>query len=208
LKLFQKFINQRKIMARPVEFNEHKVLTSAMEQFWRDGFEASSVQKLLDCTGINRGTLYNSFGDKETFFKSCVDHYNKLIGAQIQISLTNSNLKAWDAISKFFEVSFTEVSNKHRGMGCLLVNTLCESINYDKEMKKIARSSFAAIRKPLLDRLTEAKKAKKLAKGVTAEFAADILMNSLHGLRVNSRDGKSSKQLIELAKFSMSSLRR
>jgi TetR/AcrR family transcriptional repressor of nem operon len=208
LKLFKKSINQRKIMARPVEFNEHKVLTSAMEQFWRDGFEASSVQKLLDCTGINRGTLYNSFGDKETFFKSCVDHYNKLVGAQIQVSLKNSNLKAWDAISKFFEVSFTEVSNKHRGMGCLLVNTLCESINYDKEMKKIARSSFAAIRKPLLDRLTEAKKAKKLAKGVTAEFAADVLMNSLHGLRVNSRDGKSSKQLIELAKFSMSSLRR
>jgi TetR/AcrR family transcriptional repressor of nem operon len=195
-------------MARPVEFNEHKVLTSAMEQFWRDGFEASSVQKLLDCTGINRGTLYNSFGDKETFFKSCVDHYNRLVGTQIEASLKNSSLKDWDAIAKFFEISFVEVSNKHRGMGCLLVNTFCESINYDKEMRKIARSSFAAIRKPLLERLSGAKKAKKLMKGVTAEFAADVLMNSLHGLRVNSRDGKSSKQLIEMAKFSISSLQR
>lgn len=195
-------------MARPVEFNEHKVLTSATEQFWRDGFEASSVQKLLDSTGINRGTLYNSFGDKETFFKSCVDHYNKLVGAQIQVSLKNPQLKDWDAISKFFEVCLVEVSNKNRGMGCLLVNTFCESINYDKEMKKIARSSIAAIRKPLLERLTGAKKAKKLIKGITAEFAADVLMNSLHGLRVNSRDGKSAKQLIELAKFSISSLRR
>jgi len=55
-------------MARPVEFDENKVLTNAMEQFWKEGYEASSVQKLLDCTGINRGTLYNSFGDKETFF--------------------------------------------------------------------------------------------------------------------------------------------
>ena len=50
-------------MARPVEFDEDKVLTSAMEQFWKEGYEASSVRKLLDCTGINRGTLYNSFGD-------------------------------------------------------------------------------------------------------------------------------------------------
>jgi TetR/AcrR family transcriptional repressor of nem operon len=179
-----------------------------MEQFWRDGFEASSVQKLLDCTGINRGTLYNSFGDKETFFKSCVDHYNRLVGTQIEASLKNSSLKDWDAIAKFFEIAFVEVSNKHRGMGCLLVNTFCESINYDKEMRKIARSSFAAIRKPLLERLSGAKKAKKLMKGVTAEFAADVLMNSLHGLRVNSRDGKSSKQLIEMAKFSISSLQR
>ena len=63
-------------MARPVEFDENKVLTNAMEQFWKEGYEASSVQKLLHCTGINRGTLYNSFGDKETFFKSCVDQYN------------------------------------------------------------------------------------------------------------------------------------
>ena len=45
-------------MARPVEFDEDKVLTSAMEQFWKEGYEASSVRKLLDCTGINRGTLY------------------------------------------------------------------------------------------------------------------------------------------------------
>jgi len=57
-------------MARPVEFEYNDVLTNAMEQFWREGFEASSVQKLLDVTGINRGTLYNSFGDKDTFFQS------------------------------------------------------------------------------------------------------------------------------------------
>jgi len=55
-------------MARPIEFDYDSVLENAMQQFWRDGYEASSVQKLLDATGINRGTLYNSFGDKDTFF--------------------------------------------------------------------------------------------------------------------------------------------
>ena len=34
-------------MARPVEFDEDKVLTNAMEQFWKEGYEASSVRKLL-----------------------------------------------------------------------------------------------------------------------------------------------------------------
>ena len=83
-------------MARPVEFDEDEVLTSAMEQFWREGYEASSVQKLLDCTGINRGTLYNSFGDKDTFFKSCLDQYNKILENQIAHSLGNEKLNAWD----------------------------------------------------------------------------------------------------------------
>lgn len=195
-------------MARPVEFDETKVLTNAMEQFWREGYEASSVQKLLDCTGINRGTLYNSFGDKDTFFKSCVDQYNKVLEAQIQASLKNADLGPWEAIESFFEESVLNVTSKHRSMGCLLVNSVCESINYDKEMRKVVRSSLAVIRKGLLARLKEAHKNRKVKKGVSAEFAADVLLNSLYGVRVNSRDGKSPKQLKELIKFHIAALKK
>ena len=54
-------------MARPVEFDEDKVLTNAMEQFWKEGYEASSVRKLLDCTGINRGTFIIRLGTRIRF---------------------------------------------------------------------------------------------------------------------------------------------
>jgi TetR/AcrR family transcriptional repressor of nem operon len=195
-------------MARPVEFDETKVLTNAMEQFWKEGFEASSVQKLLDCTGINRGTLYNSFGDKDTFFKSCVDQYNTLTEKYIAASLGNAELSAWDGIAAYFDQAVVSAPNKHRVMGCLLVNSLCESVNYDKEIKKVIKASLATIRKALLARLKEAHKKGKIKKGISAEFAADVLMNSLHGVRVNSRDGKSAKQLGELITFTIASLKK
>jgi TetR/AcrR family transcriptional regulator, transcriptional repressor for nem operon len=195
-------------MARPVEFDENKVLTNAMEQFWREGYEASSVQKLLDCTGINRGTLYNSFGDKDTFFKSCVDQYNKVVEKQITETLKDPKLSAWDSIEAYLNETVLNVTNKHRSMGCLLVNSVCESINYDKEMRKVVRGSLAQIRKGLVVRLKEAHKNGKLLKGLSVEFAAEALMNSLHGLRVNSRDGKTPRQLKELIQFTISSLKK
>jgi TetR/AcrR family transcriptional repressor of nem operon len=195
-------------MARPVEFDENKVLTNAMEQFWKEGYEASSVQKLLDCTGINRGTLYNSFGDKDTFFKSCLDQYNSIVNTQIAASLKNDKLNAWDAIATFFDEAVIDVSNKHRSMGCLLVNSLCESINYNRDIRKVIRASLTSIRKALVVRLKEAHKKGKVKKGVSADFAAEVLMNALHGIRVNSRDGKNAKQLKELVNFSMASLKK
>lgn len=193
-------------MARPVEFEYNDVLNNAMEQFWREGFEASSVQKLLDVTGINRGTLYNSFGDKDTFFKACLDHYNKVIAKDLDASLNNEDLAPWAAVEKYFDLTVLSVTNKQRSMGCLLVNSFCESINYNKEIQKIVRTSFAVIRKALVRRLKDAEKGGKLKKGVSADFAAEVLMNTLYGLRVNSRDGKNAKALGELVQFTVSSL--
>ena len=195
-------------MARPVEFDEDKVLTNAMEQFWREGYEASSVRKLLNCTGINRGTLYNSFGDKDTFFRSCVDQYNTIVQKQIENSLRNSKLNCWSAINAYFEETILNVSSKHRSMGCMLVNSLCESVNQNRALRKVVKDSLATIRKEILVRLKEAKAKRKLKKGVSEDFAADVLMNTLYGIRVNSRSGKELKQLKSLVKHTIESLKK
>ena len=195
-------------MARPVEFDEDKVLTNAMEQFWKEGYEASSVRKLLDCTGINRGTLYNSFGDKDTFFRTCVEHYNMIVQKQIESSLKDENLSCWNAIEAYFEETISNVSQKQRAMGCMLVNSLCESVNQNRVLRKLVRDSLMLIRKEFLVRLSEAKANKKLKKGLSVDFAADVLMNTLYGIRVNSRSGREIKQLKILVKHSIDSLKK
>ena len=195
-------------MARPVEFDEDKVLTNAMEQFWKEGYEASSVRKLLDCTGINRGTLYNSFGDKDTFFRACVEYYNTIVQKQIESSLKDENLSCWNAIEAYFEETISNVSQKQRAMGCMLVNSLCESVNQNRVLRKLVRDSLMLIRREFLVRLSEAKANKKLKKGLGIDFAADVLMNTLYGIRVNSRSGREIKQLKMLVKHSIDSLKK
>lgn len=195
-------------MARPIEYDEAEVLARALEQFWREGYEASSVNKLLDCCGINRGTLYNSFTDKNTFFKIVINHYNEMLDRQIAASLKNPGLGTWESITAFFEETVVNVPVRQRNLGCLLVNSLCSSVNYDGEIKRVLRASLNRMRKALVERLREARAKGKLKKGLDEYLAADILINALHGIRVNSRNGKSARQLKSIAKHAITSLKK
>jgi len=194
-------------MARPVEFDYDVVLENAMEQFWKEGFEASSVQKLLDATGINRGTLYNSFGDKDTFFKLCVDRYNGHVAALLDATLGNAELKADKALQAFFDGALA-LPARQRVLGCLLVNSVCESINWDASIQKLVRDSLNVIRKALLGRARELEKARGLAKGLKAELAADLLLNLYVSVKVAVRNGKAPKALAEQVSFTLASLRK
>lgn len=193
-------------MARPVEFERDDVLQNAMEQFWKEGFEASSVQKLLDATGINRGTLYNSFGDKDAFFKSCVARYNDMVKGHIDATLGDKAAKADKALTGFFDAIVVNAAPKQRTMGCLLVNSVCESIVWNPEIQKILKDSLNTIRKGVLGRTRELEKGKLLSKGLTAEGAADVLMNLYTGLKVGARSGKAPRLLAEQAAFTLGSI--
>jgi TetR/AcrR family transcriptional regulator, transcriptional repressor for nem operon len=196
------------VMARPVEFEYDAVLENAMQQFWKEGFEASSVQKLLDATGINRGTLYNSFGDKDTFFKSCVEKYNGMLKAVIDNSLGSKTHKADKALAAFFDAAVINAPARERVLGCLLVNSVCESIVWNPDIQKILKDSLNAVRKALLVRTRELEKGKQLGRGLSAESAADLLMSLYAGLKVQARAGKTPKVLAEQVAFTLAAIKR
>lgn len=195
-------------MARPVEFEYEAVMERATEQFWREGFEASSVQKLLDATDINRGTLYNSFGDKDTFFQSCVDRYNGKLKAVMDATLGAKDLKADKSIAAFFDAAVINPPARQRVLGCLLVNSVCESIVWNAAIQKLLKDSLNNIRKALATRTRELEKGKLLAKGLNADNAADLLMTLYAGLNVQARCGKTPKQLGDLAALSLAAMKR
>ena len=62
-------------MARPQEFDRDAALTRALDVFWEKGFDAASVQDLVDRMGIGRGSLYATFGSKHDLFSEALDRY-------------------------------------------------------------------------------------------------------------------------------------
>ena len=62
-------------MARPREFDEVTVLEAAMNCFWAQGFESTSVRDLAEQMGIIGTSLYNAFGDKRSLYRQVLAHY-------------------------------------------------------------------------------------------------------------------------------------
>ena len=62
-------------MSRPKEFNPDEALEKAMQVFWHKGYEATSMEDLLNAMDINRGSLYATFGGKRALFLKAMDRY-------------------------------------------------------------------------------------------------------------------------------------
>ena len=55
-------------MARSKQFNTEEVLEKAIRLFWKQGFHATSMEDLVSTLGINRASMYNTFGSKQVLF--------------------------------------------------------------------------------------------------------------------------------------------
>ena len=64
-------------MPRVKQFEEQVVLEKALELFWYRGYHFTSMQDLVDELGINRGSLYGTFGGKKDLFYKALSHHLK-----------------------------------------------------------------------------------------------------------------------------------
>src|SRR4030088_150825 len=70
-------------MARQKEFDREEALQKAMEVFWSRGYEATSIQDLVKHMGINRQSLYDTFGDKHALYLKTLDRYREIEGRKV-----------------------------------------------------------------------------------------------------------------------------
>lgn len=56
-------------------FDESTALNAAMEIFWQKGYLGASLSDLTKSMGINKPSLYNTFGNKETLFVKATQCY-------------------------------------------------------------------------------------------------------------------------------------
>src|ERR1700751_4752519 len=119
-------------MARPREFDESAALDAAVDCFWREGYEATSVRDLATRMGITGTSLYNAFGDKHSLFREVLRRYAER-STRERIARLESILPPKAAVCAFLgEIIERSVDSDRRG--CLLVNTALEMAPHDPEI--------------------------------------------------------------------------
>lgn len=117
-------------MPRVKQFNEEQVLEKAMEVFWKKGYNGSSMQELVDGMGINRASIYDTFGSKEELFERAFEIYREKNLARIRNFLF-SQQPVQHGLLLMFEKAIDQAIQDPDTKGCFVVNATTEMVKPD-----------------------------------------------------------------------------
>ncbi len=181
-------------MARPREFDEAAVLDAAMDCFWRDGYEATSVRDLAACMGITGPSLYNAFGDKRSLFCEVLRRYAER-STRERIARLGSTLPPKQAIGAFLGEIVEHSADSDR-RGCLLVNTALELAPHDPELRAEIAARFGEIEAFFRDAVAAAQADGSVPSDRDPADLARMLLGVTLGLRVLARSNPQ-RELLE-----------
>jgi TetR/AcrR family transcriptional repressor of nem operon len=168
------------------QFDVDEVLAKAMRAFWNRGYEATSMQDLVDVTGINRGSLYATYRDKHELFLAALRMYAEKIHHKRLVDLA-ARYGPRETIRRAFLAFTSQASEGGGSRGCFLTNTALELAAHDPEAGRIVAQAQKKT-EAFFERLVREGKARgEVAPHVNPEKAASALLASLIGLSVLAR---------------------
>ena len=181
-------------MGRPREFDKTEALDAAMDCFWRDGYEATSVRDLAGRMGITGASLYNAFGDKRSLFREVLQRYAER-STRERIARVESSLSPIEAVRAFLgEIVERSVDGDRRG--CLLVNTALDTAPHDPELGAEVAARLAEIEAFFRRAITAAQRDGSVPPDRDPDDLARLLLGVTLGLRVLAR-ANPRRELLE-----------
>jgi TetR/AcrR family transcriptional regulator, transcriptional repressor for nem operon len=192
-------------MPRIKAFDETTMVEKAKNLFQLKGYEATSMQELVDTLGISRSSLYDTFGDKHQLYCKTLNAYCNENAHHLvkQAETADDPLQFIEHIfNSVIEQSKKDILKK----GCYVVNTIVEFSDRNTDVKKIVDENNKAFEKMLEKLIIKAQLQKQIAKDKNAKQLARFLFNTIYGIRVSSKANVTIKELKETAAIALGAL--
>ena len=182
-------------MARPREFDEMTALEAAIECFWQNGYEATSVRDLAEKMGLSAPSLYNAYGDKRALYERALERYLDQ-SARALIKRLEESLPPKRAVRRFIEEIIRHSVNDPERRGCFLINSALEVAPHDRELRVFVADRFAEIESFFRRSIKAAQAEGTVPQNRAAKDLARLLLGVLLGIRVLARS-KPERALLE-----------
>jgi AcrR family transcriptional regulator len=188
------------LTGRPREFDLDEALERAMDLFWRQGYEGTSLSDLTRELGLTRPSLYAAFGSKEALFLKALDLYEDRAGYRAAALTART---ARDYARALLEGAADLHGDKKNPAGCLGVQgaLVCapESNAIRNELIRRRKVGESVIR----DRLKRARAEGDLPPEADVADLARYLSIVIYGITVQAAGGATRKELRSAAELAL-----
>ncbi|MEM7129465.1 MAG: TetR/AcrR family transcriptional regulator [Chloroflexota bacterium] len=193
-------------MARQKEFDREAVLERAMRLFWRKGYEATSISDLVNQMGINRGSIYDTFGDKQSLYYAALDYYQQTTGSNLlnPIAELSSPLAA---IRLIFANLVDEAICDDSRDGCFAVNAAMELAAHNHQIAKRSKDAIDGMTAGFQGGLERAIELGELDSERDTLGLAQFLVNGVLGIRTMAKMNPDRSALNDIVATTLSVLK-
>jgi AcrR family transcriptional regulator len=187
---------------RPRSFDSDVALDRALEVFWRQGYEGTSISDLTKAMGIsNAPSLYNAFGNKEQLFVRVLDRYAEGPARYIREAFDQPTAHA--AVEALLHGAADATTDPDHPRGCITVQGgLACSPQAEPARDELTRRR-AAGEAALRERLQHARVAGEIPKQTDVDGLARYFTTIYQGIAVQAAGGATPAQLHAVVSMAM-----
>ncbi len=184
-------------MARPKEFDPSEAMKEAMGAFWENGYHATSVNNLLSEMKLNRGSLYDTFGDKKTLFLAALAEYERQ--ARVAFAELLDKPGSAKAAIRHWAAAAADLCTGDAGQrGCLGLKAAVEMAPHDPEVaawvREVTRERELLVAKVIKRGQSDGEISDRLDARVVARY----LLTCLAGLKIMGVSSPSAREVREV----------
>jgi TetR/AcrR family transcriptional repressor of nem operon len=192
-------------MPKKKQFDETEVLVKAREVFSEKGYNGTSMDDLVQATGLSRSSIYDTLGDKHGLFLKSLNQYRCSQTADLEKQCAKSDSPK-KKIRAIFDYTIREITADKDRNGCLMINVNMELSAVDKDVAAVSLTNMEELEQTFSSLVKEGQAKGEISKKFTPKALGRHLYSSLMGLRVSGMSRPDADALREIVKLTLSIL--
>jgi AcrR family transcriptional regulator len=179
---------------RPPKYDPDEALDNAIRVFWAKGLTAASLDDLSDAMNMNRPSIYNAFGDKESIYRKAMARFVDQLGEQLEsILFSEPNLNK--AMKLFYSSALDMYFSGDEPLGCFVTCTATVEAARYPEIKKDLKLVIDRVDSAIERRLLKAQEEGHWPQDKEPKNVAKLLHATLQSVAVRARSGEPRASL-------------